>query len=192
MSYCTVTPIETPSIISLEYNTLWKASSLHQKINSKSQGPHAQHLSSKLLTCYKVTEANSSQSDNHKVDGLQGCPSLDVFEDNCRNGHKDNAACQDEEDGRDHPDLCLTHLLFLEKGNNKRKKNFFSGFLGLYTLWMADWSCCCHLECLFLPFVSLLGGIQPSLPTSESPAWVIVNLYVWPQKIPIFHALDSY
>lgn len=122
MSYCTVTPTETPGIISLEYNTLWKASSLHQKTNSKSPGPRAQHPGLKLLTCYEVTEANSSQSDNHKVDGLQGCPSLDVFEDNCRNGHKDNAACQDEEDGRDHPDLCLTHLLLLEKGNNERKK----------------------------------------------------------------------
>ena len=173
---------------------MWKASSLHQKTNSKSQGPRAQHLGSKLLTCYEVTKANSSQSHNHKVDGLQGCPALDVFEDNCRNGHKDNAACQDEENGRDHPDLCLTHLLFLEKGNNKRKNIFLSGFLGLYALWMADWSCWCHLVCFFPPFVSLVGGIQPFLTISESPVQVTVNLYVWPQKtvIPIFHALGSY
>lgn len=77
-----------------------------------------------LLTCYKVTKTNCSQSDNHKVDGLQGCPSLDVFEDNSRNGHKDNAASQDEEDGRDHPDLCLAHLFFLENGQNKGKKKY--------------------------------------------------------------------
>lgn len=134
-----------------------------------------------LLTCYKVTKANCSQSDNHKVDGLQGCPSFDVFEDNCRNGHKDNAASQDEEYGRDHTDLCLAHLFFLENGNNKRKEKMII-LLGLYTLWVADKSCWCNLVFLFHPFVSLLGRTQLSLSLSENPPWEIVNFYVWSQK----------
>lgn len=62
-----------------------------------------------------------------------------MFEDNSGNGHKDNAASQDEEDGRDHPDLCLAHLFFLENGQNKGKKK--SMLLELYSLhyeWQMD------------------------------------------------------
>lgn len=78
----------------------------------------------RLLTCYKIPKANCGQSDDHKVNGLQSCPSFNLFENDCRDGHKDNAPCQDEEDSGDHPDLCLTHLFFLEKGNNKRQNIF--------------------------------------------------------------------
>lgn len=52
-----------------------------------------------LLTCHKITEAHRGESDHHKVNGLQGCPPLDVFENDGGDCHKHNAAGQDEQDG---------------------------------------------------------------------------------------------
>lgn len=72
-----------------------------------------------VLTCHKITKAHCGQSDHHKINGLQGRPALDVFKNDSRDRHKHNAACQDEQDGRDDPDLGLTHLLFLGRAKEK-------------------------------------------------------------------------
>lgn len=74
-----------------------------------------------VLTCHVVAKAHRGESDHHKVNGLQGRPPLDVFENNGRDRHKHDAAGQDEQDGGDDPDLGLTHLLFLgtAKENDK-------------------------------------------------------------------------
>lgn len=77
------------------------------------------------LTCHKITKAHRSESDHHKVNGLQGRPPLDVFENDSRDRHKYNAAGQDEEDGWDDPDLCLTHLLFLGTAKEKDRQVSF-------------------------------------------------------------------
>lgn len=67
----------------------------------------------RLLTCHKITKAYCGQRDYHKVDGLQGGPTLNVFKDDSRDGHKHDAASQDEENRGDDPDLGLAHLLLL-------------------------------------------------------------------------------
>ena len=53
----------------------------------------------RVLTCHKITKAHCGESDHHKVNGLQGCPPLDVFENDGGDCHKHNAAGQDEQDG---------------------------------------------------------------------------------------------
>lgn len=68
---------------------------------------------SRLLTCHKITKAYCSQGDHHKVNGLQGCPALDVFKDDSGDRHKHDTASQDKQNSGDDPDLGLTHLLFL-------------------------------------------------------------------------------
>lgn len=74
-----------------------------------------------VLTCHIVAKAHRGESDHHKVNGLQGRPPLDVFENDGRDRHKHNAASQDEQDGGDDPDLGLTHLLFLGTAKEKDK-----------------------------------------------------------------------
>lgn len=73
----------------------------------------------KVLTCYKITKTHCGQSDYHKINRLQSCPSLNVFENNSRDCHKHDAASQNEQDGRDDSDLGLAHLLFLERTKDK-------------------------------------------------------------------------
>lgn len=50
-----------------------------------------------FFTGHKVPEADGGEGDDDKVDGLQRAPALDVLEDDGRQGHKDEAAEQDEE-----------------------------------------------------------------------------------------------
>lgn len=66
-----------------------------------------------LFTCHKVPKTNSSQGDDDKVQGLQRRPALDVFKDGCREGHKQQAAKQHEQQRGYDPDLCLTDLPML-------------------------------------------------------------------------------
>lgn len=81
----------------------------------------------RVLTCHKITKAHRGESDHHKVNGLQGCPPLNVFENDGRDGHKHNTAGQDKQDGGDDPDLGLTHLLFLGMAKKKdRQVSFIS------------------------------------------------------------------
>lgn len=61
-------------------------------------------------TCHIVSDAHGGQRDHNKVDGLQGGPALNVFEDECRDGDKHNAAGQDEEDGGRDSDFGLADL----------------------------------------------------------------------------------
>lgn len=61
-------------------------------------------------TCHIVSDAHSGERDHNKVDGLQGSPALDVFEDDSRNGDEDDAASQDEEDGGGDSDFSLADL----------------------------------------------------------------------------------
>lgn len=76
----------------------------------------------RVLTCHKITKANRGESDHHKVNGLQGRPPLNVFENDSGDCHKHNTAGQDEQDGRDDPDLGLTHLLFLKNSKRERRR----------------------------------------------------------------------
>ena len=52
-----------------------------------------------MLTCHKITKAHRGESDHHKVNGLQGRPPLNVFEDDGGDCHKHDTAGQDEQDG---------------------------------------------------------------------------------------------
>lgn len=61
-------------------------------------------------TCHIVSYSHCSESDDNKIDGLQCAPTLNVFEDDSRDGYKHDAASQDEQDGRRHSYLCLTDL----------------------------------------------------------------------------------
>lgn len=79
-------------------------------------------------TCHIVSDAHGGERDHNKVDGLQGGPALNVFEDDSRNGDKDDTAGQDEEDGGRDSDFSLADLpVFLliqvEKRNYSDKKN---------------------------------------------------------------------
>lgn len=78
-------------------------------------------------TCHIVSDAHGGERDHNKVDGLQGGPALNVFEDDSRNGDKDDAAGQDEEDGGRDSDFSLADLpVFLliqvEKRNYSNNK----------------------------------------------------------------------
>lgn len=46
------------------------------------------------FTCHKVSKPDGGQGDDHKVEGLQCRPALDVFKDGCRQRHKQQAAEQ--------------------------------------------------------------------------------------------------
>lgn len=73
--------------------------------NSESASPH-----NNRLTCHIVSDSHSGESDHNKVDGLQRGPALDVFKDDSRDGDKNNAAGQDEQDGGRNSDLRLADL----------------------------------------------------------------------------------
>lgn len=75
---------------------------------------------SKCCTCYKIPKSNSSQSDDHEVEGLERRPALDVFEDGCWERHEQQAAEQHEQQGGDNPDLCLTDVPVLQ-GHKQRE-----------------------------------------------------------------------
>lgn len=53
----------------------------------------------RVLTCHKITKAHRGESDYHKVNGLQGGPPLNIFENDSGDRHKYNTAGQDEQDG---------------------------------------------------------------------------------------------
>lgn len=61
-------------------------------------------------TCYKVPKPNGGQGDDHKVEGLQRRPALDVFKDGRRQRHEEQAAEKHKEQGGDDPDLRLTDV----------------------------------------------------------------------------------
>ena len=72
-------------------------------------------------TGYIVSYADSGESDDHKVDGFQSGPSLDVFKYDGRDGDEDYAAGQDEEDGGRHSDLSLADLFVFLLQNTQRE-----------------------------------------------------------------------
>lgn len=74
----------------------------------------------------KVSKADRGESDDHEVDGVEGAPSLDVLEDDGRQGHKDEAAEQDEEQRGEDADLCLADFPLLEGRWKRKKKARFS------------------------------------------------------------------
>lgn len=61
----------------------------------------------------KVSEADRGEGDDDEVDGLQRAPALDVLEDDGGQGHKDEAAKEDEEQRGEHADLCLADFPLL-------------------------------------------------------------------------------
>lgn len=65
----------------------------------------------RVLTCHVVPNSNSGQSDDNKVDGLQGRPSFDVFKNDGWDGDEEDAASEDEEQGGRHANLGLTDLV---------------------------------------------------------------------------------
>lgn len=69
-----------------------------QNICCPSQSP-GDYGMPRVLTCHKITKAHRGESDHHKVNGFQGCPALDVLENDGRDGHKHNTTGQDEQDG---------------------------------------------------------------------------------------------
>ena len=73
--------------------------------NNKSASPQ-----NNRPTCHIVSDSHSGESDHNKVDGLQRGPALDVFKDDSRDGDKNNAASQDEQDGGCDSNFCLADL----------------------------------------------------------------------------------
>lgn len=73
-------------------------------------------------TCHVVSDAHGGERDHNKVDGLQGGPALDVFEDDSRNGDEDNAASQDEEDSGRDSNFSLANLPVFLLFQVKKKK----------------------------------------------------------------------
>lgn len=72
-------------------------------------------------TCHVVSYPHCGECYHDKVDGLQCGPALYVFEDDSRDGDKNNAASQDEQDGGGHSDLGLADLfVFLLRKPNRR------------------------------------------------------------------------
>lgn len=75
----------------------------------------------RVSTCHIVSYSHCGESDHNKVDGLQCGPALDVFKDDSRDGDKNNAASQDEQDGGRHSDFSLADLfVFLLWKPNRR------------------------------------------------------------------------
>lgn len=62
------------------------------------------------FTCHIISYSHCCESDHNKVDGVQRAPVLNVFKDDSRDGDKDYAASQDEQDGRRHSNLRLADL----------------------------------------------------------------------------------
>lgn len=75
-------------------------------------------------TCHIVSDSHCGKSDHNKVDGIQCGPALDVLEYDCGDGDEDDAASQDEEDDRRHPDLRLADLfVFLLQRTNRSNQS---------------------------------------------------------------------
>lgn len=73
-------------------------------------------------TCHIISYSHCAERDHNKVDGLQRGPALDAFKDDSRDGDKNNAAGQDEQDGGRHSDLSLADLfVFLLRKPNRRR-----------------------------------------------------------------------
>lgn len=66
-------------------------------------------------TCHKVTKSYGGQGDDHKVQGLERRPTLDVFKDGRWERHEQQAAEQHEQQGGDDTDLCLTDVPVLQQ-----------------------------------------------------------------------------
>lgn len=66
-----------------------------------------------FFTSNKVSKAYRGKSDDDKVDGLECAPALDVLEDDGWQGHKDEAAEQDEEQRGENADLRLADFPLL-------------------------------------------------------------------------------
>lgn len=67
------------------------------------------------LTCHVVAKSNGGQSDDHKVDGVQGTPAFYVLEYDGGESHEEDTAKQDEDDGRDDTNLGLTNIPLLQR-----------------------------------------------------------------------------
>ena len=72
------------------------------------------------FTCHKVPKSNSSQGDDHKIEGLQRRPALDVFKDGCWERDKQQAAKKHKQQRGYDPDLCLSDVPVLQ-GRLKNK-----------------------------------------------------------------------
>ncbi len=77
-------------------------------------------LFSFVCTCHKVSESYGGQGDDHKVNGLQRGPTLNVFKDGRWEHHKQQAAEQDKQQGGDDTDLCLTDVPVLQERENEQ------------------------------------------------------------------------
>lgn len=65
-------------------------------------------------TCHEVSEPYGRQGDDHKVEGLQRGPTLDVFKNGRRERHKQQAAKKHKQQGGDDPDLRPSDVPMLQ------------------------------------------------------------------------------
>lgn len=81
-----------------------------------------------FFTGDEVSKADGGEGDDNKVDGLKRAPAFYVLKDDCWQGHKDEAAKQDEEQRGDDADLRLTNFPFLQRDkrsiDSKKKTDF--------------------------------------------------------------------
>lgn len=70
-------------------------------------------------TCNVISDPNSRQGDDHKIDRIQPGPSFNVLEDDGWYGDEEDAASQDEQQRRGHSDLGLAYLIVFALGGVK-------------------------------------------------------------------------
>lgn len=71
-----------------------------------------------FLPGHKVTKANGGEGDDHKVDGLQRAPALDVLKDDGRQRHEDETPKEDEQHRGNDTYLGLADVPLLPGGHN--------------------------------------------------------------------------